>query len=63
MGYIEYLKQRRDALMRRLRHIENELDSINKELMGSCHHEWKRMQVAGEGKYCMNCGKLDYSDD
>lgn len=54
------LVKRRDADNAK---INKEIHELTVRIQELCDHEWYWAQVAGEGRICSKCGKVDYEGD
>jgi len=43
--------------------INAEIHDLTVKIQELCDHEWYWAQVAGEGRICSKCGKVDYEGD
>lgn len=59
----QQLLARRRTLIDQRAQANFEIAEVDRRLSDLCSHEWKWHQVAGEGRYCMKCGKRDFDCD
>lgn len=62
----QLIKDRADLIMKRDEanaKINTEIKDLTVRIQELCDHKWYWAQVAGEGRICSKCGKVDYEGD
>lgn len=63
MSILNDLIKDRAKLMAQRKEIDDRIKDFTVAIQALCVHDWHWAQVAGEGRICSKCGKVDYEGD